>query len=374
MERKTFAIKDATVNDAGHVNFRFAKLGVMDKGNDVIDPGAFENGKQILLSSWNHSSWGNGLSVGKGTIQEKDGYAVFDGDFNLKSAAGKDHYETVKFNGDLQEYSFGFDVLASQDMMYCASCQKQVSSDTCPTCGTMATKARRLMKLSTFEASPVLLGQGIDTGTNNIKSLETKGAIPYHDYGKADEGAAWDGPKEVAAADVTTLKKICTWFDSESPDVKSSYKLPHHHVDGLKAVWRGVAAAMGRLAGAKIPDGDKKACYSHLAKHYKEFDKEPPSFDALEAGELKFIDHAAFVLVDAQEFLIRARSVSDWKAGLGKDIGVNAKALIQQMAEEAKALGDELVRLVKLDDTGSEAAALLARVQFNLMEIEGVLQ
>ncbi len=71
---------------------------------------------------------------------------------------------------------------------------------------------------------------------------ETKGAVPYKDHGMADPETAWDGPAEVKACgdDMDKLKAICAWFDSEDPDVKSSYKLPHHRASDLKAVWKGV--------------------------------------------------------------------------------------------------------------------------------------
>ena len=120
----------------------------------------------------------------------------------------------------------------------------------------------------------------------------TKGAIPYKDHGKADPDTAWDGPAQVkeCGEDFAKLKEICAWYDAENPDVKSSYKLPHHQASDLKAVWRGVTAAMGALLGArggtKIPEKDKHAVYSHLAKHYKEFDKEAPEFEkALQLAE-----------------------------------------------------------------------------------------
>lgn len=111
---------------------------------------------------------------------------------------------------------------------------------------------------------------------------EMKGAIPYADHGAAPEDAEWDASKEVQAVgeDYPKLKEMCAWYDAEKPDVQASYKLPHHQADGLKAVWKGVAAAMGALLGARggvdIPDSDKDAVYSHLAKHYAEFKKEPP--------------------------------------------------------------------------------------------------
>ena len=115
-----------------------------------------------------------------------------------------------------------------------------------------------------------------------VETTEIKGVIPYADHGTEPEGTPWDAGKEVRDADTDTLKIICAWFDSSAPDVKSSYKLPHHRAGSKKAVWKGVAAAMGALLGARggvdIPEGDRKGVYNHLSKHYKEFDKEPPEY------------------------------------------------------------------------------------------------
>ena len=123
------------------------------------------------------------------------------------------------------------------------------------------------------------------------EDVETKAVIPFKDLGKAPESEAWDGPAEVAAAEVSDLKLICAWYDSENADVKSSYKLPHHKAKGHSAVWRGVSAAMGALLGARggvqIADSDKKGVYSHLKKHYGQFDKEAPEFKDYEEDELK---------------------------------------------------------------------------------------
>lgn len=115
------------------------------------------------------------------------------------------------------------------------------------------------------------------------------GVIPYHDYGTAPEAEAWDAGAEVAAADVETLAKICAWVDPAAPDNKGSYKLPHHHADGLKAVWRGVAAAMAALQGGRtqisVPVADRSGIYDHLKSHYAEFEKEPPEFKKAEDTE-----------------------------------------------------------------------------------------
>ncbi|MFH1230012.1 MAG: XkdF-like putative serine protease domain-containing protein [Planctomycetota bacterium] len=117
-----------------------------------------------------------------------------------------------------------------------------------------------------------------------------KKAIPFKDLGMHDIGMAWDGPKEIAAADVTVLKQICAWMDEENPDVKSSYKMPHHTAGDKKAVWKGVVTAMAALLGARggvdIPADDKQGVYDHLASHYKQFSKDAPAMKAYKSEEL----------------------------------------------------------------------------------------
>lgn len=74
--------------------------------------------------------------------------------------------------------------------------------------------------------------------------------------------------------------------DNDPPHEKTAYKLPHHElVDGrLKVVWRGVVAAMtvvnGARGGVDISQRDRRRVYDHLAEHYREFDEEPPDYNA----------------------------------------------------------------------------------------------
>lgn len=65
-----------------------------------------------------------------------------------------------------------------------------------------------------------------------------------------------------------------------------SLKFGHHQA--LKtgvgpAVWAGVEQSMKDLmVDSTIPDSDRKAVYDHLAAHYKQFDKEAPSFPMIQ--------------------------------------------------------------------------------------------
>jgi len=111
------------------------------------------------------------------------------------------------------------------------------------------------------------------------------GVLPYQESRKAPEDEEWDFDE--SKYDIDQLKRACAWFDSENSDVKGSYKLGHHRPDGT-VVWRGVAAAMAALLGARggvdIPADDQRGVYNHLSKHYADFGKEPPEFSASQKG------------------------------------------------------------------------------------------
>lgn len=170
---------------------------------------------------------------------------------------------------------------------------------------------------------------------------ETKGAVPYHDYGNADLDAEWDGPAEVKACgdDIDKLKSICAWFDSEDPDVKSSYKLPHHRASDRKAVWKGVSAAgnalMGSRGGVQIPEKDLPGVKAHLAKHYKDFGKTPP-WDEKSEKSPQIGDHC---------------EMRDGTPGVLAEDGKNPGTLVCVPSKQSKSetMNDELEKNIKAE-------------------------
>ena len=126
------------------------------------------------------------------------------------------------------------------------------------------------------------------------------GVVPYRPEGKTDEKRKWDG--------VGARKRLSVWaggpdkdkinwkkyqhgfavIEGETDDF-GSYKLPHHDIiDGsIITVWRGVTAAMAALLGARggVDASNKRGIHGHLAKHYRQYDKEPPKFDIAYSGE-----------------------------------------------------------------------------------------
>ena len=156
-------------------------------------------------------------------------------------------------------------------------------------------------------------GEMHDNGNGDMVCMakkEIKGVIPFSVHGegaKADEGMAWKASEEVkkATGNANALRKMHAWVDSSAENFNADeskwYKLPHHEGSGSQAVvWRGVAAAMGALLGARggvdLPEGDRKGVYNHLVKHYAQFEKTPPEFKEYTEAELKEIFEEEFIL------------------------------------------------------------------------------
>lgn len=179
---------------------------------------------------------------------------------------------------------------------------------------------------------------------------EEKAAIAYKDRGIMPENTEWDGPGEMAkCATVSDLKAICAWFDNTKAEDRGSYKLPHHQGDSKKAVFRGVAAAMGALMGARggaaLPEADRKAVYNHLAKHYKQFGKEAPAYKHVETQVLKEFDEEinALILDREDKYAVRLlkkliKLTKETKAAVVKEEVKEEKATIVNNQDEVDAL------------------------------------
>jgi HK97 family phage prohead protease len=154
MKTKTFraAMEIKADGQPGEFLAVFSTFNVIDHDNDVTRPGAFKDGSAVRVSYWGHR-WQD-LPVGRGVIHQDDKKAWVDGVFFLDTTAGKETYQTVKNLGDLQEWSYGYEVTGSE-------LGKFENQD-----------VRFLNALEVAEVSPVMLGAGIDTRTESIKGLK----------------------------------------------------------------------------------------------------------------------------------------------------------------------------------------------------------
>ena len=155
---------------------------------------------------------------------------------------------------------------------------------------------RNLREIRLWDTSDV--NWGMNPAATNIKS-----AVPFKSTGMADEGASWSAPNlgdftdqgwaDLSPADISRITAHFAFTVNSPAENYGDLKLPHHQASSSgigKAVWRGVAAAMGAMMGARggvsIPDADRRSVYNHLAKHYDEFGKEPPEYKLVELSYL----------------------------------------------------------------------------------------
>lgn len=205
MNRKSFAPTDLVMSETGEVKVAFSRFHVIDHDNDVTFPGALPVGKSVAMSDFNHTSWNGALPVGKGVISETTDLGILDGQFFMDTDQGRNAYHTVKAMGDLQEWSYGYQVLppSGPELFEGKSVQA-------------------LRKLDVFEVSPVLLGAGIATSTLAIKSGGLGTDLPYAEhlsgvldvvkalYERTDDKAEWRAKegRVLSAANLSALREL----------------------------------------------------------------------------------------------------------------------------------------------------------------------
>lgn len=170
---------EAEVKDAEQGTFSavFSTFNVIDSDGDVVKPGAIPDGVEVPVV-WGHD-WGM-MPVGKGVIRTSKKHAVIDGQFNLATEAGKDAWNTLKFMGSAQQYSWGFEITEYSFGEFDGQ------------------SVRFITGTRPMEVSPVLVGANPQTGTLSVKS-------PCPTCGHKDSAGAVDevapGSDEQAAVD-----------------------------------------------------------------------------------------------------------------------------------------------------------------------------
>lgn len=376
-------IKDAT---KGEFSAAIATYGVIDRDGDVTLPGAHKDGQRVVISAYNHSVMLKGQPpVGTGTLRVQRNRTVVDGRYFMDVPEAKSAFMAMKslHEQGMDQWSYGFDVLDSE----------MGQQD--------GRRVRFLKSQDVFEASPVVRGAGIDTRTLSAKTLADGDLTPSdaqrwmidawnkatdnHDESKerpveVDYKAAaikshhasitaqeWDPAGAVAGipdgTSVSDLRTVFAWVDpNEDPELKASYRFPHHHgVDGpanIRALITGIAVLNGAVGAKSIPETHRQAVYDHLAGHLRDADREPPELRPPD-GELKLHEEAIAALAGVGDYLESAERVVALRAEKGKALSrVNLEALGWA--------GEDLRRMVlkhaelerRLRDTPREAAAV----------------
>jgi HK97 family phage prohead protease len=292
MEYKTFVteyklVEDRTVTGLASIT------GNLDAYTDIIHHGAFK--KTIAERSgrvrhlWQHDYMQPPVAaikdmqeIPKGKLPSaiRDAFPNADGGLEvtreyLDTPRGNEVLQGIK-SGAINEMSIGYDPVKYDFEEQALDGEKLL--------------VRNLREVRLWDTSDVNWGA-------NEATVASKAAVPFKDTGMADEGMAWSGPtlgdftgdnwSDVSSSDRTRIGGHFAWSANLPPESYGDLKLPHHQAakTGIgPAVWRGVAGAMARLlqSGTQIPDGDRRAVYNHLAKHYKQFDKPVPDFKTVE--------------------------------------------------------------------------------------------
>ena len=180
--------------DSRYIEAVFSLFDTIDSDNDVTKANALRSGytgNKVPLV-WNHD-WSK--VIGRGIIETDNQKAVFKGYF-LPTEAGKEAYETVKAMQDMQQFSYGFQVIKSEKGKHIDSKGEEVP-------------VRVLQDVKVWEVSPVLVGAQQNSFVQALKS----GLEPYDDSEeKIDEvDTEFEEVKDDECIDEKYGKKKCTY-------------------------------------------------------------------------------------------------------------------------------------------------------------------
>lgn len=339
MDHKQLSRVEIKSADKGEVTAVFATFNVKDKDGDVTLPGAFQDGAEVVISSYQHTSWGGALPVGKGRIRTTKTEAMVDAQFFLDTAAGRDTFTVVKRLGPLQQWSYGFDTLEADRGTF------------------KGEDVQFLKKMLVHEASPVLVGAGVNTrtlaakaaknGTHSEEAVVTayNAAIRPHETRVTTK--RWDGLAVAHAipddATIDDLRAIHAYVDPDAdPTLKSSYSFAHHDSVGAEANLRACLAGIADLNGAKgagLSDAEREAVHAHLAQHLYDGDREVPELRAPgDSGQLKFHEEAAAVLAGLDSLIVRTSEVMALRRSKGKAISASTVDVLEWVHDGTKRL------------------------------------
>jgi hypothetical protein len=319
MDRKFFRGRTDFKQNGQLGEFRaiFATLNIKDADGDVTLPGAFEEGQPVRISAWGHK-WDQ-LPVGRGTIHANGKEAWVDGQFLLDTATGKEHYGTVKGMGDLQEWSYGFQVEDSIPGQFDGQ------------------DVRFLRKMRVIEVAPVMQGAGVDTRTADIKGdrnpyPDTKPYPNEHACRLRDPGdfQSESFRRTEREHEGKRYSVIMAWLKGETSMTEQAYRYPSD-------TWAEEQA--------------RKHCDSHDGATF-----EPATGKALKAGRVmaaRNVERLRSALADLTEIL--------------KDAG-----LLETAASDSADDGDDTDQGKgrKATPRSSESSTLAARVAMELLEDE----
>lgn len=235
--------------------------GNIDRGSDVIMPGAFtdslkrhKKSKRPVRMGYQHRDLIGGWPIKLAEDDEKG--LMLTGEVNLDVPEGAAGYALAK-QGVLSDLSIGFSIIEDE-----IDEKKNI---------------RKINKGELWEAS--LVSEPMNPKANITEVKEFKGATSFKDFPLADRGTTWskaEALKRVREKTGSTespsasYRNAFFWFDNENTDNFGAYKFPFVDVINgqLRAVPRAIFNAAARLNQADIPTADRTKVASHINKYY----------------------------------------------------------------------------------------------------------
>ena len=198
----------------GKVEAVFSVFNEIDSDGDVVRPNSIKSGygDKGVAMVWGHD-WKD--VIGRGEIVQDNNKAVFKGQFIMDTERGRDAYNVVKAMGDLQQWSFGYEVVDSEKGMF-------QSKD-----GELEQEVRFLNDVKVWEVSPVLVGANQNTYTigvkefnkDNLSNNDTDIDIDNTENGKDIEQSLVEG--KTFADEVTELRTSLVALIDRTKDLTS---------------------------------------------------------------------------------------------------------------------------------------------------------
>lgn len=309
-----------------HTFTAIASSKAVDRDGEVVLPRAFEGRLETFMKNpvitWAHDQ--RRPPVGKVTATRiDDDLFEFDGKFASAESQFAKEIENLYAGGFLNAFSVGFiphtisdePVTDGQTGRTFREVELlEISAVPVPSNRDALMKAVKLLEpsdtpLCLFCDAPLeKITEGAYTCTpceshfteNDLKDVDRdlKAVVPFKEYPKADIGMAWDaaaarqrlirfvGGPDKERMNFARFRAFFALWDPQNPTNLGGYKLPHHDIIGGKpvTVFRGVVAAVavvnGSRGGVEASPQERRSAYTHLARHVKEFDLEPPPFQA----------------------------------------------------------------------------------------------
>ena len=210
--------------DTRYIEAVFSLFDTIDSDNDVTKANSLRSGytgNKVPLV-WNHD-WSK--VIGRGVIETDNQKAVFKGYF-LNTEAGKEAYETVKAMQDMQQFSYGFQVMKSTKGTHIDSKGEEVP-------------VRVLEDVKVWEVSPVLVGaqqnsfvQALKSGLQTFDDVDTE----FEEVKQEDEESKYGKctyEKDGKCAKEKDLK-ISSATDASISSSQQGMRLGEHAVTSLE--------------------------------------------------------------------------------------------------------------------------------------------